>query len=167
MVFARSCGTLLSTLTLVMILKHNNTQHRLTAEETEVFTHQVGTVGMTRASIICYWSFSVHLRMSCSHTNTVSLHVSLRKKAFSLCAHIWCSVGTIAVNFFDVCWLSYYWKIPTCLCNLTKEIRLMPMQSGSSSPVTWLLHTHPCSISIKRMYEVTYITPTRTSPDSM
>ena len=51
MVFARSCGTLLSTPTPVMILKHNNTQHRLTADDTEVFTHQVVTVVMMRASI--------------------------------------------------------------------------------------------------------------------
>ena len=56
MVFASSCGTLLSTPTLAMILKHNNTQHRLTAEDTEVFTHQVVTVVMMRASIsVTFW----------------------------------------------------------------------------------------------------------------
>ena len=85
--FARSCGTLLPTPTLVMILMHNNTQHRLTAEDTEVFTHQFVTVVMMRASIFCYWSFLVHLRMSCSHASTVSLHVSLRKKKHSVSVH--------------------------------------------------------------------------------
>ena len=50
--FARSCGTLLSTPTLVMILKHNNTQHRLTVEETEAYIHTpVVTAVMMIASV--------------------------------------------------------------------------------------------------------------------
>ena len=125
---ARSCDTLLSTLKLVMILKHNNTQHRLTVEETEAYTHQLLLLLWWLLVSSCYWFLLVHLWISCSHTDTVSLHVLLIKKLFflnSVSAPTWCSVDTIAVNFLDVCWLFHYRKVLTwctSLCILTKEI---------------------------------------------
>ena len=84
--FARSCGTLLSTPTLAMILKHNNMQHRLIAEETGLHTPVV----MMRASVFLFLVlFGTFMNVMFTHE-----HGKLLKKAFIL--------NSVSVHTLDV-----------------------------------------------------------------